>query len=295
MKWSLYGTRNSITTLRDEAEVKRMLQYVIDQEELFEDKEREAMFGRFVKKPHLLSIPPGLYADFKYFLKAVDDLIKPPKKKITTSKRETPQKDEVLSKKQKRKPTAEDVTNLARKYILKEAHSAFKNGLTKIRLTEEMIDNAFTIAPSGHNYKFQCNKVGCKKVTAIPYDSQSNNAILSNQYRHLKLCLLGIDRKGKDTGVTDVKCKPEKPLNFTKPSADFFAKNRNKSSSSISKEVTIIAEEIEFALTTTSSVSDSLLTLTPIAPAMASTPEITASKNLQLPAALPDLKDVSGH
>ena len=69
---------------------------------MYDDEERRAMFGRFITKPHLLSIPPGLHTDFKQFLTAVEDLTKQPKRKnssaSTSSKRSTIQVDEVPSK-----------------------------------------------------------------------------------------------------------------------------------------------------------------------------------------------------
>ena len=308
MKRCLYGTRNSIMTLQSEVEVKKMLQYVIDQEELFEDEERRAMFGQFVNKPHLLSIPPGLHADFKLFLKAVDDLIKPPKKTISsrlasnTRKRPSTSQDDVpSSSKEREKPTAEEVTNTMRKHFRNEALSAFQNGDTEIQLTEEMIDSAFTITSSGHNYKFKCMKVGCKEVSAIPYDSLSNKVLLSNRYRHLRLCLLGIGRKGKETGAKNV-IKPEiKPPKFMKKPLDFFAK-KNKPSipRPPSDNVTIVDEEIEFAMTTTRSVADSLTidsisaTSSTTSTTIASVSDTPVPKNLQAPAGLRDPEDGSG-
>ena len=102
----------------------------------------------------------------------------------------------------------------------------------------------------------RCMKVGCKEVNAIPNDSLSNKALLSNKYRHLKLCLLGIGRKGNETGTKNV----IKPPKFMKtPFVGFLCEEKKLSiSRPPPKNVTIVDGEIEFAMTSTRPVSDSL-------------------------------------
>ena len=288
MKFCGYQNRNAIVKLKDRDEVQKMLKYVSENEELFEDEaERADVFGRFKNKPHLLSIPPGLEVDFKNLIQAVENMVKPAgkSKHSPTSSSATRVEEEAAQKSKKEKPTAEQLTERAKKVLLKDA------GKAGVHLSAEVVTNAFTIKSSGHSFKFTCNKIGCKQQSTLPYSDRTKDVTMSNLYRHLKSCLFGVKRSGKE--------KADKPIlnsiSFTKPSPSFFGKKGQAyASTSTNREfVPQNPDDRDF------SIHDDLMGTEP--DVTASKTETTSSvttttdpKNLKLPAGHPERDDVSG-
>lgn len=293
MKFCEYKTRSSILKLRERDELQKMLLYVIKNEELFADEEeRSSIFGRFKKKPHLLSIPPGIETAFKEFLMAVDNLVKPAKSKvrnvarnmssISTNISTTP---EAFRKSTKIKPTAQELTEKAKKYLLKELLKS------DTRMSTEDINRAFEISDSGHSFRFKCHKVGCKETCVIPYNEKTKDPTMSNAYRHMKSCLLGVKRGGKEKSNKSI----SRSICFTQSSTNFFkAKKPSSSSSALSSRSTL------------SNCSSNTIDLTErvFSPRHEDDTDfskngvetlMTPPKNLHLPAGLPDVEDVSGH
>ena len=61
-----YFCRESILKLKDQNEVSEMFRFVIDRQELVDDK--KSMFGIFAKNPSLLTVLPGLEPVLKRFI-----------------------------------------------------------------------------------------------------------------------------------------------------------------------------------------------------------------------------------
>ena len=70
-----YTNRDAILRLKDEDQVKKMFENVLELEELIPDEQRADMFGIFERKPSLLRILPGLQPGFTRWLQEVEDLI----------------------------------------------------------------------------------------------------------------------------------------------------------------------------------------------------------------------------
>ena len=184
-----------------------MFEYVVQNQELIPEEERIEIFGRFKDKPHLLSIPPGLESDFQVFLSAVENLVptqqtnKKGSKKNKRNNRnristETPSSSasksesmvEQWTKETKTKPSIDLLIARVKKAVMRESREQ------KIQLCPEILASSFEISNSGHNFKFQCNKVGCKKIVSIAYSDLTNEARTSNAIRHAKDCVLGVGR-----------------------------------------------------------------------------------------------------
>ena len=149
--------------------------------------------------------------------------------------------------------------------------------------------NAFEINESGHSFKFKCNKLGCKETCVIPYSDKTKDATMSNAYRHMKSCLLGVKRSGKEKSeeksFSKSMCFKNSASNFFTPKKPFLTST--PSSSSTSTDLTLTdrrfspqhEDDMDFSTASTKNI-------TPASP--------TPPKNLKQPAGRHEAADSSG-
>ena len=114
---------DAIIKLEDDAEVKRMFDFVVMMEHAVPD--REKMFGIFANKPESIMIKPGLVPVFKKFVQAVKNL-KNPKKKTANLKAKNNNAFKAKNKKKAQKkniemPTLEYLTDQMKNWMKKQS------------------------------------------------------------------------------------------------------------------------------------------------------------------------------
>ena len=190
------------------------------------------------------------------------------------------------------KPTVEDLTERTRKWIVRESAKAENRDISA-----EDISNSFNIVASGHSFSFKCHRLGCKEKCVVPYSALTNDASLSNAYRHLKLCLFGIKRNGKGKALV-------KSRHFTKSASNFFTTrktNKKEETSSIDLTERVFVprdpEDTDFQDENISNSNHEDINNISHISNETSEPKPTTStpKNLQLPAGQTVHTDDSGH
>ena len=153
--------------LKDREEIKKMFQFVIDNQELIEDK--DSYFGIFARNPKLLSILPGLDPIFKTFISKVESLVPQKSQNITIQKPACKRKCVELDIKKthvppKVKPKVEVVTEAMKKWLKKKLMS--KNLPEK----DDYVNNSFTIKDTPkNNFIFTCKQVKCHEKVTISF------------------------------------------------------------------------------------------------------------------------------
>ena len=184
MQFCGYYNRVSILRLKDKSEVSKMFKFVIDRQELVEDK--KPMFGIFATNPSLLTVLPGLKPILKRFIGKVEDLV-PKKQSSTTRSSEKMSSKKVHSSSSSSSsvskatiPTAEDLGGRYIKWAKKQVENLNKD------IDPEELRKSFKIQSTTNNsFVFICLQAKCHEKLMLHFVDRTSSVNMSNIHRHI--------------------------------------------------------------------------------------------------------------
>ena len=154
-----YKTPGAIVKLKDQKEVAKMFNTVIELEELIPGHERDQMFRIFRRNPSLLKILPGMEPEFQNFVQKVENLLPG---KTSTKKRPVSKAISNEAKPTgKNRPSEADLTERLRRWFQKELPARAVDASIEIAMS------TFTFKENANgSFTFNCLK--CKTPCVIP-------------------------------------------------------------------------------------------------------------------------------
>ena len=183
-----YKNPEAIVKLKNQKEVAKMFNTVIQLEELIPEHERDQMFGIFKKNPSLLKILPGIKPRFQSFVRKVENLL--PGK---TSTKKRPVSKPILNEAKptgKHRPLEADLTERLRRWFQKELPNR------AVDVSIEIAISTFTFKENANgSFTFNCLK--CKTQYIIP-NAEPTKISISNATRLIiNKCWLNEKKKPK--------------------------------------------------------------------------------------------------